>query len=96
MCREPLRFWLFGVASYSLLQPLHRFQGSYLSSLLMVELLPRTRVAQTQTLASEKLGLVGVRVLLVGADVLRVGNRFLPSCPRSARATHSLHSSNED
>ena len=34
---------------------------------LFVELLPGTRVAQTQTLPSEKLGLVGVRVLLVQA-----------------------------
>ena len=35
MCREPLRIWLFGVASYRFGKPLHRFQDSYLSSLLM-------------------------------------------------------------
>ncbi len=34
-CREPLRDWLFGVASYRFCEPLHRFQDSYLSSLLM-------------------------------------------------------------
>ena len=48
---------------------------------LLVELLPGARVAKAQTLPSEELCLVGVRVLLVGADVLRVGHRFLPCCP---------------
>ena len=48
---------------------------------LLVELIPGAREAQAQTLPSEELGLVGVRVLLVESDVLRVGHRFLPCCP---------------